>query len=270
MTFDPRDLGLPGPAPDVVVRETETADGVTTADISFSSGDVPPTDAYLVRPAGVSEAPAPGIVWFHWVDYGAPTSNRTEFLEEARDLAARGVVSMLVQGRFPWSDQPVSLAHDLAAVASEVRMLRAALDLLDARADVDGDRIALVGHDFGAMYASVLFGSDARVAALAVMAPTARWADWFLRYWAIGDPRPAYLAAMAAVDPVTWLRQAGRRPVLLQFGSRDPFITPDVAGEIGDAAGASGDTRTYDAGHELDAAARADRDAWLAERLGLD
>lgn len=269
-TFDPSVLGAPGAAPQVVSGGTEMAGGVTTEDITFSSDAVAPTEAYLVRPSRAGGGAAPAIVWFHWLESGSPTSNRTEFLEEAHGLAKRGVVSLLVQGRFPWTERPTSSAHDVAAVAADVRMLRAAVDLVAARDDVDADRIALVGHDFGAMYASVVFDSDERPATLVMMAPTARWADWFLRYWAISDPDTDYLAAMAPLDPVTWLPAGDDRPILLQFASRDPYVPEAVAEAISDAAGASAETRTYDAEHELDEAARADRDAWLVRELGLD
>jgi predicted esterase len=269
MTFDPAQLGAPGPAPNVGVVNRTTAGGVTTEDVTFARDGVTSTQAYLVHPASAGKRPAPAVLWFHWLETGAPTSNRTEFLDEARGLAADGVVSLLVQGTFPWLDRPSSLDHDLGAVESDVRMLRAGLDLLVARSDVDPARIALVGHDFGAMYASVVFGSDARVAALVVMAPTARWGDWFLRYWAVSGSHDAYSAAMAPLDPVTWLGRASGRPVLLQFAAHDPYVPAAVAAALSDAAGASGETRAYDAGHQLDAAAAADRDAWLKAHLGL-
>jgi hypothetical protein len=75
---------------------------------------------------------------------------------------------------------------------------------------------------------------------------------------------------MAPIDPVTWLKSADGRPVLLQFAGQDKFVPADIAAEISGAAGPFGETRTYDAGHELDAAARTDRDAWLAHRLGVE
>jgi predicted esterase len=270
MTFDPQQLGAPGADPKVVLVGEDTADLVTTEDITFARAGVVTTEAYLVHPSTTATRRGPAVLWFHWLESGAPTSNRTEFLEEAHGLAADGVVSLLVQGTFPWRDRPSSLDHDMAAVSANVRMLRAGLDLLGARADVDPTRIVLVGHDFGAMYASVLFGSDSRASALVMMAPTARWGDWFLQYWAIAGSHEAYAAAMAPLDPVTWLGRAAGRPVLLQFAAHDQYVPASVASELSDAAGSAGETKTYDAGHELDAGAGADRDAWLKARLGLD
>jgi predicted esterase len=75
---------------------------------------------------------------------------------------------------------------------------------------------------------------------------------------------------MAPIDPVTALNAAAGRPILLQFASEDKFVPADIAAEITGAAGAAGETRTYQTGHEMDAQARTDRDAWLAHRLGFE
>lgn len=256
----------PGEPPPSAVRSSETEDGVTVVDLSLGAeGDE--TDAYLVKPA--SGEPGPGIVFFHWVEYGSPTSNRTEFLEEAQDLARQGAVSLLVDGRFPWKATPTSIAHDVSAVEADALMLRHAVDLLAAQPEVDAERMALVGHDFGAMYSSIVFGADPTLDGMVMMAPTARWGDWFLRYWEIADPADAYQAAMAALDPVTWLPEADGRPMRLQFASEDQYVPDAVAEEIKAAAGDSAEVTTYETGHPLNDEARADRAAWLTDLLGL-
>ena len=262
-TLAPR---TPGPAPSFSARSSTTTDGVTVTDLSFDGGQ--PTDAYLVAPASAKKGSAAGIVWFHWSN-GDATSNRTEFLDEATQIAPQGVVSLLVDGVFPWKDMPSSTDHDLAALQAEVEMLGKARDLLGAQPAVDPARIALVGHDFGAMYSSDLFGQDQSIAALVMMTPTARWADWFLKYWPIADDPASYQAAMAPYDPVTALGNANGRPILLQFGQNDQYVSADTAQEITDAAGASAERKDYAAPHQLDDTARADRDAWLAQILDL-
>jgi predicted esterase len=148
-------------------------------------------------------------------------------------------------------------------------MVRAAYDYLMSRPEVDASRTAFVGHDFGAMYESVVFAGDERPLGLVMMAPTARWADWFYKYWPISDDEAAYSAAFRPHDPVEVLHDTGGRPVLLQFGQNDRFVTPDVAQAISAAAGESGDSRTYDSDHELNVVARTERDAWLADLLHL-
>ncbi len=148
-------------------------------------------------------------------------------------------------------------------------MLAAAYEALLARPEVDPARTALVGHDFGSMYESALFGRDERPKALVMMAPTARWADWFAKYWVISDDEAAYKAALAPYDPVETLPEAGGRPVLLQFADNDRFIPLENAQQTAAAAGASGDSRHYDTDHGMNEAARADRAKWLALKLGL-
>jgi dienelactone hydrolase len=260
-------FGFTDEMPSVTVVSTETVDGVTVTDLTFEASTVESTEAYLVAPA--SGEPGPGIIWFHWYERGNPTSSRTQFLEEARLLAASGATSFLVQGSFPWEEDPDSIAHDVAAIEAEVRMLRTGLTFFANRPEVNPEHLAVVGHDFGGMYQSIFFGADLHLDALVVMAPTARWADWFYRYWGISDSEADYLAAMAPLDPVTWLPEADGRPVLLQFASNDQYVPQAVADEITQAAGPTAEARTYATTHELDEAARADRDAWLAEVLSL-
>ena len=42
---------------------------------------------------------------------------------------------------------------------------------------------------------------------------------------------------MAPLDPVTWLPEAGGRPMRLQFASDDQYVPEAVAAEIAAAAG---------------------------------
>ncbi len=226
--------------------------------------------AWLVRPEAAPVGSSAGLVMWHWLDTEAPDGNRTEFLEEARALAGRGAVCLLPQGRFPWSIDPSGSGADRAEVGREVARLRSGLDLLAARADVDPARLGVVGHDFGAMYAILAAAQDERVSALALIAPTPRWGDWFLPFWQIAEDRIDYLAAMRPLDPVEVVGKVAPRPILLQLGRRD-FYIPLMAGfELRRAAGESAELKAYDMEHDLRSAdARADREAFLERTLAL-
>jgi fermentation-respiration switch protein FrsA (DUF1100 family) len=257
----------------IATRETvdptpTSGESVIVEDINVDEAARP---AYLVRPDDGAPGSAPGIVFFHWIEYGSPTSNRTEFLDEAKELAEDGIVSILVDGSFPWHAAPESMAHDTEALDADLAMLRKAYEALLAQPAVDPARTMFVGHDFGAMYQAVVFADDERPLALVMMAPTARWSDWFTKYWRINDDLDAYAAALAPYDPVTALAKVADRPILLQFADNDQYISAAVAEEIARAATQNAEVRHYDVGHDLEGSeAHADRVGWVKNILGLD
>src|SRR5437899_1506856 len=83
-----------------VVSTVEREGGVTVRDITFASPTGSRTPAYLVTPA--DKGPYAAVLYGHWYEPPDPTSNRTEYLEEAVTLARRGVVSLLPATM--WSD----------------------------------------------------------------------------------------------------------------------------------------------------------------------
>ena len=246
-------------------------------DIRYQGGAAAPgeVEAYLVRPgepATATSGPSAGVLFWHWLETRSPDGNRTQFLDEAKTLASRGVVSLLPQGRFPWTIDPSGSRADLAEIAREVARLRAGLDLLAARPDVDPERLAVVGHDFGGMIAVLAAAEDPRIGSLVVIAATPRWSEWFLPFWAIAEDRIEYLKATAAVDPIERIGGVAPRPILLQFGEKDWFIAPMAAWGFRRAVGndESVELKMYDAEHDMHHAdARPDRAAFLGRTLGL-
>ena len=163
-------------------RGARRREAVIVEDVTFRGPDGLDVEAYLVRAGQVPSARGPGLVMWHWLDNEAPDGNRTQYLAEASELAAAGVVSLLPQGRFPWVIAPDNASDDAAAVRAEVDRMRAGLDLLAGLADVDPARLGLVGHDFGGMLASVAAATETRLRALVIVAATPRWGDWFLPF----------------------------------------------------------------------------------------
>ena len=126
-------------------------------DITYRAAGQDPVSAYLVVPDRAGRHPA--ALFLHWLAT-ATTSNRSEFLDEAVALASgpRPVVSLLPTLTFPFDYGPVGDVRDRDSVVKQVVQLSRGLDLLDARRDVDARRVAVVGHDYGAMYATLLVG----------------------------------------------------------------------------------------------------------------
>jgi pimeloyl-ACP methyl ester carboxylesterase len=250
----------------LVERSQAPRDQSVIRDVSFAGADGGKVLAYLIEPTGSAPAPRAGILFLHWL--GDDFSSRDEFVDEAVKLAGDGVLSLLITQQFPWSERPSGIDHDRVAIGLQVRTIRRALTLLAA--EVPSAKLAIVGHDYGAMYGILTASVETRLSALACMAPDATWVNWFMTYFHVvgADDRAGYAQAMADIDPVTRIA-ALEIPVLLQFGTTDVYVSSDASQALTEAAPGGTDIHTYNSGHRLDDRAGADRDAWLLEQLGL-
>jgi dienelactone hydrolase len=259
---------MAGPEP---ARAPAAAGGVQVVvqDISIQVPHQDPVQAYLVRPAGdLKKSSAAGVLFLHWL--GQVNNDRGEYLTEAITLAGQGVVSVLPQGYFPWVPNPDGTTGDVTLVENQVAAMRAALDRLASVRAVDESRIALVGHDYGAMYGAILADSDERVSAMVLEAPDALMGNWFAQFWLQleGQEREDYLALFAHLNPVDHTARLGSH-VLLQWAGEDFFIDQDVRDAY---AASSPDAQVHlypRADHQLTDAARLDRLAFLREELAL-
>jgi predicted esterase len=219
-----------------------------------------------------TEDPFAAILYIHWYEPPSPDSNRSQFVEEAREMARSGAACLLIETL--WSDPDFFLkrtqVEDLKNSSDEVVNIRRAIDLLLSRPGVDAGRLALVGHDFGGMY-GVLAGSlDRRPTHYVVMAATPRFPDWYLYSPKLeGQAREEFIRQFSPLDPITHIPNLSPAPVLFQFGTDDPHVPMDRAREFYEAAGPAREEAWYESGHGLNAAATADRKKWLKEKLGL-
>jgi hypothetical protein len=273
---------------------TETREGVLIRDIRLApppGGDAAgPIEAYLVEPEVLdARTSRPGLLFAHWFDSEAPNGNRTEYLDEATDWARRHRgAAILPQMTFPWAGDPSGSAADAERIVADVTRLRRCLDLVLARPAVDPARLGVVGHDFGAMHASLLATVDRRPAAYVLVAAVPRWGDWFLPFWPISEDRIEYLRAMRPLDPIEHVGAAasvrddsgvikpsatggheGPAQILFQFGHHDFYIAPMTGREFARAAGDAAELKAYDAEHEMALPEIvADRTAFLELQLG--
>jgi dienelactone hydrolase len=225
--------------------------------------------AYVVKPAGRQARHADaGILFLHWL--GDPYNDRTEYLAEATGLAEHGVISVLPQGYFPWVPNPDGTHHDVTLVNQQVAAMHQALRTLIHTRGVDPKRIAIVGHDYGAMYGSLLADRDHRVSVLVLETPDSLMGNWFATYWLglEGQARDDYLAMFDGLDPVDHTSRLGSH-VLFQWAGDDIYIPSEVRDAFA-AASPEAQVELYDgADHQLTDAATVDRDAFLTQQLGL-
>ena len=287
-------MARPADLSEVEVIGVKERDGALVRDVIIPTGEAirvgtrasgGPVEAYLVEPDGIAGKPMkgmpaasaeahrrPGLLFAHWYDTHAPNGNRTEFLDEAVGWAGRRqATSILPQLAFPWHADPNGSATDVERIAAEVARLRHCLDVLVARPGVDPGRIAVVGHDFGAMHAMLLGSMDRRPGAYVLIAAVPRWGDWFLPFWQIEEDRIDYLRALRPLDPIEHVGKLRPARILLQFALRDFYIAPMVSFEFRRAADGGAEVKSYEAEHDMASPeALADRTAFLEEALVLD
>ena len=227
--------------------------------------DIEGVESFLVRPADPTGA---AVLFLHWFDE-APNANRSQFLDEAGALAELGVTSLLPQLTFPWLSPPTDMENDLRRIQEEIRRLERACELLAVSSGGGPSRLVVVGHDFGAMHGMGLLDKIDLVGAV-LIAPTARWADWFLRFWPIGSDRWDYMRSLHPVDPIVTVA-AARCPLLFQFGNADFYIAPMTGLEMFQAAPEPKELETYDSGHDMALEqVRLDRTAFIERVLAFE
>jgi dienelactone hydrolase len=255
---------------EVTVDTVRTIDSGVVRDAHFtaSSPRHGQVKYFLVRPAG--NGPFAGVLFFHWL--GRPKGNREEFLDEAVRLANEGVASVLIQGYFPWQEDPVNGPTDRHTVVDQTLDARKALDLLLREPGVDPKRIAYVGHDYGAMFGAILAGVESRVKTYVFIAGMGNFGDWSLKYWpaTATDGEKAYRDALGPVDPIHFVAHAAPAAVLFQFSNNDKYISKETAIAFSDAASNPKKILWYDADHDMSTPqVQKDRHDWLTQQLGL-
>lgn len=225
----------------------------------------------LYRPEK-STQPLPVILYVHWYEPHDITSNRSQFIEEAKELAQAGAICLLIETQ--WSDidyfQKRDHEDDIPNTVQQVIELRQAMDILLSQPEVDASRFAYVGHDFGAM-TGVLAGSiDGRPTAYVLMAGTPRFSEWYLyRPRLEGEERDQFIASFVDYDPITHIRNLAPASLFFQLG-KDDFHVPVARGEeFYYQASNPKQVRWYDAGHKLNEQATSDRIHWLKDTLSL-
>lgn len=130
-----------------------------------------------------------------------------------------------------------------------------ALRFLAARAEIDRERLALVGYSLGAYLSLAVVERDRAPRAVVLAA---------------GGDLPVFPFAKllrTVADPLAGVRALAGRPLLMVHGRRDRTIPPALAERLFTAAAEPKEIQWWEAGHQLpDAAVRAAA-AWLATIL---
>jgi len=254
-------------------------DGVKVYDISYASPGGGRVTAYLVAPAG--NGPFAGLVFGHW-----GPGNRTEFLPEAMLYAEAGAASLLID--YPWV-RPAPWRRDLhyfsdAEADHEIYVqavvdLRRGIDLLAARPGVDPDRLAYIGHSYGAQWGAILSAVDDRLKAAVLMGGIPDLAAIYLenddpdfvklRASVPNEELEKYLRINACTDAIHYVRYAAPTPLLFQFARYERYFNEEAMKRYAQAASEPKSVKWYETGHDLnDVQALLDRSEWLQGKIG--
>lgn len=255
-------------------------DGVQIHDITYASPKSGRVTAYLVVPA--RRGRFAGIVFGHWA-----LGNRTEFLPEAILYAQAGVVSLLVDDLgvrpAPWrrraeGDHPEDVRDNFI---QSVVDLRRGIDVLRARADVDSNRIAYVGHSSGAHWGAILSAVDRRLKTVVLMAGVPNESTILMEsddpdYVNARESAEAkkeiavYLKIVSPLDAINYVPNAAPTPLLFQFARFEQYFNEASMLRYERAASEPKLVLWYDSGHGLNGVRPLiDRANWLQRHIGM-
>lgn len=233
--------------------KAQIVNGVVRQPLSFDAGNGRKA-AFWVHPAGAGPWP---VVLF---SPGSDGSARTQ-LPDAERLAGRGIASLLVAP--PAALVKCRAAADMRAYVNYVVGRRRALDLLPKLRGADRKRVAAVGFSYGAAVSATLAGVDHRLRGAVIQSGRAHLSA------PLGEfcRSEAYRRAFSVLDPVNYVSRSAPARLLFQNGRQDPISPEADVDALVRAANGPKEQRWYDAPHELNEAAQAERDAWLVELL---
>jgi dienelactone hydrolase len=243
---------------DLVVESEENRDGVTVQTVKYYGAEHQAyhkalrVSAYLVLPARNGLFPA--ILYLH-----AGGMSKDQYLDEAILLAQQGVVCLVIDGPISSNRGARLDPFDVPAVRDAyirtVIDLRRGVDVLESLPQVDPDRMAYVGHSYGATWAGVLAGIETRLRAYVLMAGYAQVSE---------NDTPQ----VPELDAIRYLGYAAPAAYLFQFAENDAFIDHEEAQLYFDTANEPKTMFWYDTDHfTLQHVSQADRLSWLGEQL---
>jgi uncharacterized protein len=226
--------------------------------LRFHTGNRTPIPALLLLPT--AEAPVPGAVMLHGYssrkeDMAGPVGRtllRHGIASLAIDLPLHGTRSDPVQAQS--ARNPLGVVRLWRQALAETRL---GLRYLEARPEVDRDRLALLGYSMGSFLSVIVAAEEPRVRAVVLAAG----GD-------LPEGTPFTAVARLVSDPLRAVRKLAGRPLLMVNGRRDRTIRPEQAERLFAAAAEPKEIRWWDAGHYLPHEASDDAARWLEAHLG--
>ncbi|MBP6528851.1 MAG: hypothetical protein KA260_01935 [Burkholderiales bacterium] len=230
----------------------------------------------VIAPIKKAKAKHPTVLWLH---REGSEVKRAMFVQEAEALAASGIASLLVELPFkqPYVHRANNNEGDADVIRNAVMDARRAMDWAGARPEFNIDKLAVVGHRYGAWAAALLTAVDPRVDAAVLMSPPGKPSGWLQ---VTEQPRAKkfresfdkeawtnYLLAIEPLDPEKWVGFAAPAKLHFQFASSDAWVQTLEQVDLYRAASQPKTRLMFDSDEMLNEDARKDRQAWLRKVL---
>jgi dienelactone hydrolase len=225
--------------------------------LTYRTEDIHPVPAILTLPDGVQRAPAALLLHGY--------SSRKEVMVDpvGRALLAHGIASLAIDLPLHGSRADSVQAQSARNPMRMMQLWRQGLDdarlgirYLEARADIDRHRLAIVGYSMGSFLAVAIAADEPALKAVVLAAG--------------GDlPQDTPFSGIARMvaDPVRAIRRLEGRPLLMVHGKRDRTVKPEQAQRLFDAAREPKEMCWWDAGHHLPYEASDHAALWLQRKL---
>jgi len=200
-------------------------------------------------PAG--QGPFPGVIV---LDITAGNQSLSRHL--SLFLAQRKIAALFVQMAYYGPRRPPgsklrllmpNLEHSLSAIRQTVLDLRVAAAWLEARPEIDGERLGIMGTSLGSFLAALTAEMEPRLDRVAVLLGGGgvvdayydhpRAAPYRRIYEALGGTKEKLAQLIAPADPLTCAANLKQHKLLILAGKRDDIVPPKMAEALWKAAG---------------------------------
>jgi len=269
----------------VEVRKSIIKEGYSIREVYFKSPYKRYVKAFLIVPKQTSSHPA--VIFMH-----PGQENRKSFYKEAQLLAEKGFVSLIIESPFLVGCQQegkhykkfIQTIEPLVDIQNYTQMImdiRRGITLLSKLEFVDANRMAYVGHGFGATWGGVLAGIENRIKAFVLIAGASQTSSWhmtsehpmavLIRSFLPPERFDFFISNLRKFDATHYIKNAAPASIYFQFAKNDEYGDCDQATSFYTAASSPKKISWYQTDHGFSQCEEAflDRHNWLLDKIGL-
>jgi len=231
--------------------------------VYFNSVNGERVPSLISTPSGSGRFPC--IVFLH--GYGG---SKEDILSFAGLIAAEGYAIIAIDAEFHGERREEgkalyspNLEESRNGIIQTIIDLRRAVDYIETREEIDGERIGYVGGSMGGILGAIFIGVEPRIKAAALLVAGGNMSLMIMKSQHSAIPAiRKYLEeqgmtyeelqeALNPVDPLNFIGNFSPRPVVFHLGKYDQIVPAEAGEQLYKAAGEPKQVYWYDSGHDL-------------------